>query len=289
MVKKSQVIIIGAGPAGIACAMQLKRYGIDFRIIEKNTPGGLLSNAGLIENYPGFPEGIRGIHMISLLKKQLKENQIEVLKDEITEVLYKHASFELQGIHSNYQTAILVIASGTSPKKVFDINSSIRNRVFYEFSPLSSEKNKSIAIIGAGDAAFDYALSFSENNNTAHIFNRGNNIKAIPVLVNRVKNDTRINYYSRHSIDIIVINKNNLKLLLSFKNIKTRLSVDFIIFATGRKPEKSFLSKGFNNEKDLIDTHRLFYIGDVKNGRHRQLSIAAGDGVRCAMEIAGVV
>jgi len=64
--KNTNVIIIGAGPAGIACAIQLKRYNINTIVLEKDKIGGLLKNANLVENYPGFPNGINGEKFVQL-------------------------------------------------------------------------------------------------------------------------------------------------------------------------------------------------------------------------------
>ncbi|MGE5123202.1 MAG: FAD-dependent monooxygenase, partial [Acidobacteriaceae bacterium] len=61
-----QVIIIGAGPAGLAAAIQLKRYGVQTRLFERKKAGGLLHNANLVENYPGFPQGIAGPALVDL-------------------------------------------------------------------------------------------------------------------------------------------------------------------------------------------------------------------------------
>ena len=69
MNKVEGVTIIGAGPAGIAAAIQLKRYGITPLLLEKNMLGGLLRNANLVENYPGFPVGISGLHLTSLFER----------------------------------------------------------------------------------------------------------------------------------------------------------------------------------------------------------------------------
>ncbi len=67
-----EVIIIGAGPAGMTAAIQLKRYGIPFVLLEKERVGGLLWNANLVENYPGFPAGVSGPRLVGLIEKQME-------------------------------------------------------------------------------------------------------------------------------------------------------------------------------------------------------------------------
>ena len=80
---KEQVIIIGGGPAGVACALQLKRYGLDPLIIEKEAIGGLIKNAWRIDNYPGFPDGISGMEMVGRLQAHLKRFDI---RNSISEI-----------------------------------------------------------------------------------------------------------------------------------------------------------------------------------------------------------
>ena len=79
-----EVLIIGAGPAGIAAAMQLKRYGLDPHIVECSAIGGLLHNANLVENYPGFPGGIPGPKLVSLLKQHVRDLHLRLTYGEVT-------------------------------------------------------------------------------------------------------------------------------------------------------------------------------------------------------------
>ncbi|RLD33504.1 MAG: NAD(P)/FAD-dependent oxidoreductase, partial [Bacteroidetes bacterium] len=90
---KEQVIIIGGGPAGVACAVQLKRYGIDPLLLEKNSIGGLVRNAWRLDNYPGFPDGISGEEMVEKLEAHLNRFEIRTLKSEIRTVKYSTDGF----------------------------------------------------------------------------------------------------------------------------------------------------------------------------------------------------
>jgi len=87
------VAIIGAGPVGIAAAIQLKRYDIEFMIFEKGKIGGLLRNANLVENYLGFPRGIRGRELVELFKEQLKNAGVKVQFEMVRELDYGGVAF----------------------------------------------------------------------------------------------------------------------------------------------------------------------------------------------------
>ena len=77
------IVIIGAGPAGLAAGLQLKRYGEEFILIERDNIGGLLRNANLVENYPGFPGGISGRELVRRFKKQVSEISVKVTFTEV--------------------------------------------------------------------------------------------------------------------------------------------------------------------------------------------------------------
>ena len=182
------VIIIGVGPAGIATAIQLKRYGIVPLLLEKNETGGLLRNANLVENYPGFPGGISGLALVNLFEKQLAENSIRVIFEETTELDLKDNLFTVATSRRVYYSRIMVVASGTKPKKsgISEAAEEVKDKIFYEVYPLLKVKGKKIVIVGAGDAAFDYALNLGKNNEVV-ILNRSRTTKCLPLLKERVR------------------------------------------------------------------------------------------------------
>jgi len=136
--KNHTVSIIGAGPAGIAAAIQLKRYDINPVIFEKETIGGLLKNANLIENYPGFPDGISSTNLIKLFKKHLKNSNIKIEYEKIFELNYKHDFFILKTLKKTITSPVVIIASGTKPIKITDFSfpDEIKNKIYYDIYPL---------------------------------------------------------------------------------------------------------------------------------------------------------
>ena len=172
-------------------------------------------------------------------------------------------------------------------KKITEVNieKEIAHKVFYEVFELRNVENKNIAIIGAGDAAFDYALTLSERNQV-HIFNRGEKEKCLPLLYNKASSEKNIHYHKRKILKSLSKKQGRLSLIFDEqKKIDEHIS-DYIIFAAGRKPEIDFFS-GINKNKidNLVKNKKLFMIGDVKNGITRQIAIATGDGIKAAMEM----
>ncbi len=286
--KVEDVAIIGAGPTGIAAGIQLKRYGITPVIFEKDRPGGLLRNANLVENYPGFPGGISGPELVNLFVKQLNTESLDVVFENITDINFDKNLFIIKTPKKAYSFYTILIASGTKPKEFsdFEIQENVKDRIFYEIYPILNEKNKNIVIAGAGDAAFDYALNLGKNNEVI-ILNRGNNVKCLALLLDNAKILPNISLHNNVNITNIVENPQG---LLSVKCVNPESAMNFdahyLVFAIGRKPQLDFLSAGIkSNRQELENRELLFFAGDVKNGYYRQTSIAVGDGVMAAMKI----
>lgn len=281
MDKVYDVIIIGAGPAGIAAAIQLKRYGINFLLLEKGSIGGLLKNASLVENYPGFPKGITGLKLINLFKKHLSELGIEIKEENVLELDYKNKTYSVQTDKNIYLSKYLIIASGTKPKK-FEAKCSSTVKIYYDVYKLFNLKKKEIAIIGGSDAAFDYAVSLSKNGNNISILHRSSKPVCIPVLLNKVLLKKNISYFCNLKIENVHKEKN--KILVVCNNEKI-FEVDYLIAAIGREPQVDFIKKEKMKKLRQVTDKTLFFIGDVKNKIFRQATISIGAGIQTAMKI----
>ncbi len=281
------VIIIGAGPSGIAAALQLNRYGIKPLILEKDEIGGLLLNANLVENYPGFPKGISGPGLVNLFRKQLISQDNRVLIDEAGKVRYDEAIFEIDAGLNKYQSRILVIASGTKPKKVTEpvIPADLKDIIFYEIKHLKNESGRHITIIGAGDAAFDYAINLAKKNQVT-LLNRSERTRCLELLKNTALKNPKIEYRENISVKDILKGDGRLELICVSPGEKQHRETDYLVIAAGRDGNLDFLPVEFKNiSDDLTAQKKLFIIGDVKNRHYRQTAICVGEGVRAAMEI----
>jgi len=283
------VVIIGAGPAGIAMAIQLKRHGIEPVILEQGEIGGLLKNANFVENYPGFPDGISGPNLVELFKSQLANAGVTVSSERVLELSHRDETFFTKTNRRMFRSTTAVIASGTKPTKISEIRiaDGIDDRIFYEVYPIRGIKNHKIAIIGAGDAAFDYALGLSQNNEVT-ILNRGEQDRCIPVLRDRCMKSEAISYLTNVSVKEVT-GKGD-RLLLSCLNgdnqKENRIYADYLVIAAGREPCLDFLDEKLEKSlDDLVKASRLYLVGDVKNKMYRQTAVCVGDGVKAAMQI----
>ncbi len=281
-IKSVKVIIVGAGPAGIAAAIQLNHLAVPFLIFEKERAGGLLNQASVIENCPLFPAGVEAGEVIARLKVHLFRKKIRPIYKEVKKIEFSSEKFIVQAASSLYQSDFLIIATGTAPREPdCQIPLNCRKKVLFQL-PEKLPVNKAIAIIGCGDAAFDYALNLSRFN-TVLLFCRSKQFKAHRKLTEQAQKQKRIKIFSEMRLTAIRQLKNR-QFSLSFQTPVARQEFrsDAIIFAIGRRQQIPVFN--FDHQNELLK-NRLFFCGDVQNELCRQLTIALGDGVRAAQKI----
>ncbi len=279
-----EVLIIGAGPAGIAAAVQLKRCGLAPVVLEKDSVGGLLRNANLVENYPGFPNGVAGPKLVALFEKQLRRIGVAVTFDEILRLDYADG-WLAESAWTSYRPGVVVVATGTRSRLLpLEIPEQARGKVFSEVWPLAKVTDKQIVIVGAGDAAFDYALNLAGRGNAVTILNRGRETSCLSLLWDRARANPNIAYYDQTSLQRVELEPSTNRLQLTTVNCS--LITDYCLFAIGREPALDFLSERVKRqERALAESGKLYFAGDVHNGLFRQTAIAAGEGLRVAMQI----
>lgn len=281
-----EVLIIGAGPAGMAAALQLKRYGITPRIFERGRAGGLLWNANCVENYPGFPSGISGPDLVRIFLDQIQG--IRISSEEVNELSWDEGLFHAKTHSGIYPATTAIIASGTKPCLLagFPIAGEISKNVVYEVAGLLNVAGKNIVIVGCGDAAFDYAINLGRKNKVI-ILNRGERVKCLPLLWDRALAVRNLSYLSSAVITRVYPRPGGgMTVECSSPQGQADYQADFLVGAVGREPRLDFVSASLKKQSaDLENRGILHFVGDVKNGIFRQTAIAVGDGIRAAMHI----
>jgi thioredoxin reductase (NADPH) len=281
------VAVIGGGPAGIAASIYLKRAGIDVILFEKDEIGGLLLNAHLVENYPGFPNGISGKNLCKLFKKHQKKWKIKTILEGVNNITIKNNHYTIKTQHEEIKSRSVIISTGTIPKIIGIDGEQILSKrlLFYDVKDLlpKLKSNNTVIVIGGGDAAFDYSLNLADNDILIDLCYKSNNPKCLKLLEEKVKKCSKIKCHS--NFEPIRIIENEGKPEVTFKSVKTskvkKIKSDYILIACGRKPNDELINKEL--KKNNIPS---FYIaGDVKTGRFRQVGIAVGEGIHAAMNI----
>lgn len=283
------VVIVGAGPAGIAAAIQLRRSGVDFLLFEQKEIGGLLLNAHLVENYPGFPQGISGPDLVQKFKQQLERWEIPVSPGSVDRVEYRDGAFQVTTGGRELTGRFLVIASGTVahrlPASVFQ--GEAEGRIFYEVSLISGICGRHVGIVGAGDAALDYGLQLAEHNRVT-IFCRGDGPCCLPLLAKRAEEADSLDLRLRSQLQAVEKTGKGLLLHVATEGEPQgqALEVDYLLAAVGRSPALGFLGPSLESSEEKLSWDGcLYFAGDVKNDLYRQTGICVGDGIKAAMQI----
>ena len=292
MDQSNEVTIIGAGSAGIAAAIYLKRAGFHPVLLEAYKPGGLLRHAYLVENYPGFPRGISGKKLVELFVEQLHNLGLSIRKSAVKHVHFKNEVFLIDTDQGRLLSSAIIVATGTCPKKL-DMKgfASIEGiGLFYDPFSIPLEENevkKRILVIGGGDIAFDYTLTLLHGGHEVAIISRSEPT-CLSLLHNRVlKNGAAL--HIKCVPEEIVMHRKNILLKCRQNDLDIEFCADFILVACGREPNTWFLSpllqKYLTTISDVPQTALpgLYFAGDVVRRPYRQVGIAVGDGIRAAM------
>jgi thioredoxin reductase (NADPH) len=286
--RRADVAVVGCGPAGIAASIQLRRSGAQHMVFEKERIGGLLPNANLVENYPGFPDGISGVELALLMGKHLEAHSVEVIPLEVARLGSEEAGFALRTSEGDFHSRIAIVATGTRPKPAegLTIDRAAVPRVFYEILPIMDVRDKHVAIVGAGDAAFDYAMNLGRHNRVT-ILNRTDRTRCLGILGERARALASIEYVENTAVSAVTAAPpGQVSLQCRSSGGGVTLVADYLVFATGREPELGLLSGWPASETDRLRKEGLLHlVGDVTRGRKRQTAIAVGDGVGAALSV----
>jgi len=221
--------------------------------------------------------------LVRLFEAQLERTGQKIDFEEVLQLDYND-DFIIRSSKQTLRSRIVVIASGTRPREI-DLPAEAADKIFYEISPIACVEGKKIAIIGAGDAAFDYALNLSRNNDVV-ILNRSNALKCLLLLWERVQKSERISYHGQARIKTIKSAADGLTLRCESPQGEWELQADYAIFAIGRTAVLDYFSQRIKGQiADLEKNGLLYFVGDVKNDIYRQTSIAVGEGIHAAMKI----
>lgn len=292
---KYPTAIIGAGAAGIAAAVQLTRFGLPIFLFEGKIPGGLLHNAHWVENYPGFPNGISGAELALRLNEHLSAWHIRPIAAFVRRLDYHEgeAVFFLDTGAGLVTASVVIAAAGTTANSIPAVEKAppeVRRSVFYEVRDVLElrEEHSSVVIAGAGDAAFDYALSLADaGKKEILIIHRGNKIRALPLLTERCAGIPAIRYLGDTAIRSIDRNPEGKLAIRLFRDHREfSHCADILLVAAGRSPNNAFFSENIIKKKEFLESsQRLIFAGDICNGDCRQAVIAAGNGLEAAMKI----
>lgn len=275
----------------MAAAIYLHRAGLAPLVLERGEQGGLLRNANLVENYPGFAGGIKGSDLVERFSAQLDMLGIKVTKANVELVESSAGAFNGRSDAGEFTSRSLILATGTRPKRVRLRGSGrlLGTKVFDELVelPLEHLASKRILVIGGGDAAFDYALNLLGRGCAVTIISRSKP-KCLSLLRARAETGGA-NIVTGTDPDLVKDSSNGVLLFCKGNKGEAEFQSDYILLACGREPNTEMLSPALRRRAGVVsDIPRtvvpgLFMAGDVVRGSCRQTGIAVGDGICAAM------
>lgn len=294
------VVILGSGCSGLTAAIYAARANLKPLVIEGHEPGGQLSITTLVENFPGFPDGIQGPELIENMKKQAARFGADYLMAHLVSADFTKRPFVLNFGDKQLLTRTLIISSGASARWLGIPNeqalighgvSSCATCDGFFFS------GKDITVIGGGDSAMEEALFLTRFASKVTVIHRRDSFRASKIMIERARQHPKIEFLTNTVVeDVHDVNKKEVT-GLRLRNLKTGKRWDFstsaMFLGIGHEPNTKWAngqletdSDGYLLTKNYVFTRvpGVFASGDVQDRRYRQAISAAGTGCMAAIE-----
>jgi thioredoxin reductase (NADPH) len=296
--REYDVVIIGGGPAGLTAGIYTARARLRSLLIEKAVTGGLIVNAGLVENYPGFPQGISGLELTDSMNQQAVKFGMETLLAEVTGLeLRGEQKKVVKTTEGDIIAKAVIIASGSGRVKL-DVPGEEeftgRGVAYCAICDAYFYKDLPVAVVGGGNAAVNEALDLSKFASKVTVIHRRQELRATRILQERAFADTKIEFLWDTVVEAIE-GEDSVK-RIKLRNVRTKekyaMDISGIFVAVGFKPSTDYL-KGvlsldangaiITNEKMETEVPGIFAAGDIRSGSIRQVVAGAGDGAVAAI------
>jgi len=294
---KYDVIIIGGGPAGLTAGLYTSRAGLKSLLLERGAPGGQMANATLVENYPGFPEGIAGPELGSLMHQQAVKYGLELVTAEVTDISQEKPYYSISTTEDSLEASAVIIAAGSEYRKLGVAGEERLSGYGVSYCATCDGfffRNREVAVVGGGDTAITDALELSQHASKIYVIHRRDQLRAGKALQERAFAHPKLEFIW----DTVVEEISGDKVLeeLKLRHVKTgqqsSLKVNGVFVAVGLMPN----SRSFFNILELDDAGYIvtdetmstsapgiFAAGDIRRNSPRQIAAAVGDGVTAAM------
>ncbi len=287
-----EVLIIGAGPAGMTAAIYAARAGYKTAILEHGVPGGQAATTDMIENYPGFPEGVSGPELMMKFFEQTQTFGVEFIYEQVQSLDVTGDVKKVITDKQTIETKALVIASGAKPRTLGVANEGrLRGRGVSYCATCDGFffKDQPVAVVGGGDTAVEEAMYLTKMCSSVTLIHRRDELRANKLAQSRALANEKLNILYDTVVDEIVGEEKVTQLKL--RNKKTdetsTLDINGVFIFVGYLPNASFLpaelevnAQGYiiTDEEMATNIPGVFAIGDVRQKKLRQVTTAVGDG-----------
>lgn len=290
--KKTDIVVIGAGIAGLTAAIYLKRGNADFVVLENSLPGGLLNKLHKVENYPGIPNTTGSDILISLMD-QVRNLGIEIKYGSVQTILKEEGGFEVVTDQDSYDAKAVIVATGRKIQGV-----TIKGEKEFVGRGVSYcatcdgnfFKGADVAVVGNNDIVLEESLYLSNLVNKLYLCVPAEELEGTPALLNKVKEKENIEVIFNSNVEEIVgddvgvsairVNGKDLPVWGVFPFVGTKSSDEFLF---NLKPETDQFGVKVNDEM-MSNVAGLYFAGDITSKKLKQLVTAANDGAIAATE-----
>jgi len=293
------VVIIGAGPAGLAASIYTGRGRLNTLVLEKAVPGGQILTTDWVENYPGFPDGVAPFDLMADFRRQAEKFGAKIETDEARKILPQDSAWKVEGGSKEYTARTLIIATGANYRKLGvegEVRLTGRGVSYCATCDAAFFRDRDIAVVGGGDNALKEALFLAKFGRSLKVIHRRDKLRGEKILQERVFAHEKIEVLW-DSVITEIVGEDKLE-FLRLKNVKDGslrdVKMDGLFVSIGMVPNSEFV-------RDLVDcdewgqikvdgemqTSRrgIFAAGDVTNACPEQIATAVGTGVSAAIAI----
>ncbi|MBN2245896.1 MAG: thioredoxin-disulfide reductase [Candidatus Aminicenantes bacterium] len=295
------VVIIGAGPAGLSAAIYTGRAGLNTIVLEKGVPGGQILFTDIIENYPGFPDGINSFELMDSFRNQAERFGAKFLMDEVKEIGEKNSDGFWEAVSKTtlYRARSIIIATGAIHRKLGVPGEKEligRGVSFCATCDGAFYRDKTIAVVGGGSWALTEALFLTKFAKVVKLIHRRDQFRGEKILQDRVKKHDKIEILW-DSIVVEIMGREKLESVI-LKNVKSektaKVELDGLFISIGADPNTGFLKDRLevNQWGEIIvkknmttSVAGIFAAGDVTDACPNQVATAVGTGVAAAIAV----
>jgi len=295
-----KVIIIGSGCAGLTAAIYAARADLAPVVLDGYEPGGQLALTTMVENFPGFPDGILGPELIENVRKQAQRFGTEFRAGAVTAADLSKRPFTVTAGSETYETETLIVAAGASAR-MLGIESE-KHLLGHGVSTCATcdgffFRGKDIVVVGGGDTAMEEATFLTKFAKTVTLLHRRNEFRATKIMLDRARANEKIRFMTPYAIEEVHdVNTKNVD-RVTVRNTETKetkeIETSGVFVAIGHDPNtKIFKGQLDMNADGYLTTHDgpktniegVFAAGDVQDHNYRQAITAAGSGCMAAIE-----
>lgn len=292
MEKVYDIVIIGGGPAGYTSALYASRAGFDTLVIERMSVGGQMALTDIIDNYPGFEEGVDGFTLGMKMQQGAERFGTTTEYAEVDSIDVSDKIKKVQTSNGTFLTKVIILATGANPRELGLPNEKqLVGRGVHYCAHCDGRfyKDKTVVVVGGGNSAASDALYLSNIAKKVFLVHRRNTLRATKIYHEPLMKCKNIEFLWDSAIDSIVAE--NRVSGAEIKNLKTeniqKIDCDGIFVSIGRQPATEFLKGVIDldeygyivaDESTKTNVNGVFAVGDVRTKALRQVVTAVSDG-----------